>query len=102
MKPHEEISVDFDWFYRKPFNTLILWISHVLENIFAWCSLHSARGADYLRAHFGDPTLWTRNSRSVRIRNFSFENENRLVGDIVTAIVTVLVAMLIIAAIAVH
>ena len=102
MKPHEEITVDFDWFYRKPFNTLILWISHVLENIFAWCSLHSARGADYLRAHFGDPTLWTRNSRSVRIRNFSFENENRLVGDIVTAIVTVLVAMLIIAAIAVH
>ena len=102
MKPHEEITVDFDWFYRKPFNTLIQWISHVLERIFAWCSVHSARGAEYLRLHFGDPTLWTKSSRSVRIRNFSFENENRLVGDIVTAIVSVLVAMLIIAAIAVH
>ena len=41
----------------------------------------------------------TRNSSSVRIKNFSFENEDRLVGDIVTAIVTVFAAMLIIAAI---
>lgn len=102
MKPHDEVTVDFDWFYRKPFNSLILWMSHILDNIFSWCAIHSSRGAEYLRAHFGDPTLWTRQSRSVRIRNFSFDNENRLVGDIVTAIISVFVAMLIIAAIAIN
>ena len=99
MKPHDEITVDFDWFYRRPFNTLMLKLSHVIESFFRWCGIHSGRAAEYLRLHFGDPTLWTRNSRSVRIRNLSFENEDRLVGDIVTAIVTVFAAMLIIAAI---
>ena len=99
MKPHDEVTVDFDWFYRRPFNTLILKISHIIERIFRWCGIHSGRAAEYLRLHFSDPTLWTRNSRSVRIKNFSFENEDRLVGDIVTAIVTVFAAMLIIAAI---
>ena len=99
MKPHDEVTVDFDWFYRRPFNTLMLKISHVIEGIFRWCGIHSGRAAEYLRLHFGDPTLWTKNSSSVRIKNFSFENEDRLVGDIVTAIVTVFAAMLIIAAI---
>ncbi len=99
MKPHDEVTVDFDWFYRRPFNTLIQKISQVIEGIFRWCGIHSGRAAEYLRLHFGDPTLWTKNSSSVRIRNFSFENEDRLVGDIVTAIVTVFAAMLIIAAI---
>jgi multicomponent Na+:H+ antiporter subunit D len=99
MKPHDEVTVDFDWFYRRPFNTLIQKISHIIEGIFRWCGIHSGRAAEYLRLHFGDPTLWTRNSSSVRIKNFSFENEDRLVGDIVTAIVTVFAAMLIIAAI---
>ena len=102
MKPHDEITVDFDWFYRKPFNSLILRISHITDNIFSWFGTHSGRGADYLRTHFGDPTLWTKRSRSARIRNFSFDNENRLVGDIVTAIVSVFVAMLIIAAIVIN
>ena len=99
MKPHDEVTVDFDWFYRRPFNTMMLKISHVIESIFRWCGIHSGRAAEYLRLHFGDPTLWTKNSSSVRIKNFSFENEDRLVGDIVTAIVTVFAAMLIIAAI---
>lgn len=102
MKPHDEVTIDFDWFYRKPFNTLIMWIAKVVESIFRWFGVHSARFTEYMREHLGDPTLWTRNSRSVRIRNFSFENENRLVGDIVTAIVVVLVAMLIIAAIVIR
>lgn len=102
MMPHDEITIDFDWFYRKPFNSLILWISKGLDSIFRWFSARSAKGADYLRLHFGDPTLWTQNSSSVRIRNFSFDNENRLVGDIVTAIISVFVAMLIIAAIVFH
>ena len=102
MKPHDEITLDFDWFYRKPFNSLILWISKVTENIFKWFDHRSTVIANYLRLHFGDPTLWTANSRSVRIRNFSFENEDRLIGDIVTIIVTIFVAMLIISAIVIR
>ncbi len=102
MKPHDEITIDFDWFYRKPLNSLILWLARVIESAFKWCEIHSSRMADYLRLHFGDPSLWTKNSRSVRVRNFSFENENRLVGDVITVIVTVLVAMFIIAAIVVR
>jgi multicomponent Na+:H+ antiporter subunit D len=102
MKPHDEITIDFDWFYRKPFNNLMLWISRVCESIFKWFAIRSGRTADYLRLHFGDPTLWTQNSRSVRIRNFSFDNENRLVGDIVTAIISVFVVMLMIAAAVLH
>ena len=102
MKPHDEVTIDFDWFYRKPFNDIIQWLSHVIEGVFRGCSIHSSRGAEYLRLHFGDPTLWTRQSRSIHIRQLSFENENRLIGDIVTVIVTVFVAMLIAAAIIIN
>ena len=99
MKPHDEITLDFDWFYRKPFNTLINSIAKLLESIFSWFDVHGARAANYLRLHFGDPTLWTSQSRSVRIRDFSFDNEDRLVGDIINAIVAVFVMLLIITAI---
>ena len=102
MKPHDEITVDFDWFYRKPFNSLIQNTAKVIESIFKWFEKHSARFADYLRRHFGDPTLWTSQSRSIRIRDFSFDNEDRLVGDIITAIAAVLAAMFIIAAIVIR
>ena len=102
MKPHNEITIDFDWFYRKPFNSLMLWLAKVIEDIFKWCDTHSARLASYLRKHFGDPSLWTKQSRSVHIRNFSFENENRLIGDIVTVIVIVFVIMMITAAVVIR
>ena len=102
MKPHDEITLDFDWLYRKPFNSLMLLAARVIEDIFKWCDVHSSKLAGYLRMHLGDPTLWTRQSSSVRIRNFSFENENRLVGDIITAIVIVFVVMIIISAIVIR
>ena len=98
MKPHDEITMDFDWFYRVPLNKCILWIAGFLERIMAWCDKHASGMAGYLRTHFGDPYLWTRNSRSVKVRKFSFENESRLIGDIVTAIVFVFIVMLVIAA----
>ena len=99
MKPHDEITLDFDWFYRKPFNILVNNIAKLLESIFGWFDVHGSRAANYLRLHFGDPTLWTSQSRSVRIRDFSFDNEDRLVGDIINAIVAVFVMLLIITAI---
>ncbi|MBQ6314190.1 MAG: Na+/H+ antiporter subunit D [Mogibacterium sp.] len=99
MKPHDEVTIDFDWFYRKPFNDFMLWLSKLVERIFAWCDRRVSGAAGYLRTHFGDPTLWTASSRSVRIRKFSFENESRLIGDVLSAIVIVFIIMMIGAAV---
>ena len=98
MKPHDEITIDFDWFYRIVLNKLVLWASKVCEGIFAWCDRHASAAARYLRTHFGDPYLWTRGSSSVRVRKFSFENESRLIGDVMTVIVLVFTLMLALAA----
>lgn len=94
MKPHDEITLDFDWFYRIALNKFVLRLSKAMEGIFAWCGRHVAGAAGYLRNHFGDPYLWTENSSSIRIRKFSFENESRLIGDVMTMIVLVFVIML--------
>lgn len=98
MKPHDEVTIDFDWFYRKPLNSIVMFVSRVLYSVFAWCDIHAARMAGYLRTHFGDPYKWTQQSASVKVRKLSFENENRLVGDLVSIIVLAYVVMLSIAA----
>ncbi|MBQ3291410.1 MAG: hypothetical protein IJH43_03410 [Mogibacterium sp.] len=95
MKPHDEITIDFDWFYRKPLNALILLLSEIAHRIFVWCDGRAGAFANYLRTHLGDPSLWTVNSSNVKIRKFSFENENRLIGDIITVIITVFIIMLV-------
>lgn len=96
MKPHDEITVDFDWFYRRPINSIVLRISQWTERFFRKFGAKAGRSADYLRRHLGDPYLWTEKSRNIRIRKFSFENESRAVGDILSAIVlafAVIIAM---------
>ena len=98
MKPHDEITLDFDWFYRVGLNKFMLWLSKAVEGIFAWCDRHAAGAAAYLRKHFGDPKLWTEESSSVKVRNFSFENESRLIGDIMSVIIAVFALMLALAA----
>ena len=98
MKPHDEITLDFDWFYRVVLNRFVLWISGVTEGIFAWCDRHAAKAAEYLRTHFGHPYLWTAESSSVKVRKLSFENESRLIGDVMTVIVLAFTVMLALAA----
>ena len=102
MKPHDEITLDFDWFYRVPLNGLVLMMSKLLDGALAWCDRHASSAARYLRTHFGDPYLWTAESRSVRVRKFSFENESRLIGDVMSVIIIVFILMLCIAAYAVR
>ena len=99
MKPHDEITIDFDWFYRIPFNNFMLGLSKVTHGFFLWCDKRMGGFADYMRIHLGDPSLWTRNSSNVKIRKFSFENEDRLIGDMISIIVMVLIIMIIGAAI---
>ncbi len=94
MKPHDEISLDFDWFYRKPLNSLVLIISKVIYSVYDWCDRHAAAFAGYLRTHFGDPYLWTRANSNVRIRKLSLENENRLVGDMISVILAAFVILI--------
>ena len=102
MKPHDEITLDFDWFYRVPLSKLVLWLSRVVEKFLRWCDIHVSGMAGYLRVHFGNPYLWTEKSSSVKVRKFSFENESRLIGDVMTAIVIVFVAMILIACALIH
>ena len=99
MKPHEEITLDFDWFYRVPLNRSVLGLSGIFERALKFCDRHMSGLAGYLRTHFGDPYLWTENSSSVKVRKLSFENENRLIGDVMTVIVVVFTAMIITAAV---
>ena len=33
MKPHDELSLDLDWFYRKPLPALVNWMSHGFNNL---------------------------------------------------------------------
>ena len=47
-------------------------------------------------SHLSNPYLWTENSHSIKIKNMSFENENRLIGDVIGAGVAVLCIMMII------
>ncbi len=98
MKPHDEITLDFDWFYRIGLNVIVLGASKMAVRLLAWFDKHVAGAAAYLRTHFGDPSLWTEGSTSVKVRNFSFDNESRLIGDIMTFIVMTLAVMLALAA----
>jgi multicomponent Na+:H+ antiporter subunit D len=98
MKPHDEITLDFDWFYRVPLNRTVLWCSKKLEMIFAWFERHVGSGVTYLRLHFGDPYLWTQSSSNVTIKKLSFENENRFIGDVMTVIMVAFTAMMAVAA----
>ena len=98
MKPHDEITLDFDWFYRIVLNKFVLWLSKTAETVFAWFDRHVSGSAAYLREHFGDPRLWTRESSNVKVRKFSFDNESRLIGDVMTVIVLMFTLMLLMAA----
>ena len=98
MKPHDEITLDFDWFYRVALNRIMLGLSKAVSGLLRWCDRHASGAAAYLRTHFGDPYLWTKGSRSVKLKRFSFENESRLIGDVMTVIVLVFTVMLALAA----
>ena len=37
MKPSDEITLDFDWFLRKPFRWLMSGLSDLTDRFFSWC-----------------------------------------------------------------
>lgn len=98
MKPHDEITVDFDWFYRKPLRWFIAALSKAFNAILTFFDEHSTKTASYLREHFGDPYLWTRKSKNAKIRSMSWENEDTVVGDVIEQIIVTLVILFIVVA----
>lgn len=96
MAPHDEISVDFDWFYRRPLNSFIQGISKAIYSFMLWCDKHVLCGMQFMGAHLANPYLWTEKSHSFKIKNMSFENEDRLIGDVIQAAVAVLSIMMVI------
>lgn len=99
MEPHDEITLDFDWFYRKPLNGFILVISKALHSFFQWFHDLVLAGVRNVAAHFNNPYLWTENSENETIRNFSLSNEDHRVGSFINVNMFVLALIIIIAAI---
>jgi len=99
MKPHDEYSIDFDWIYRKPLSKFMTWLTAKVISFFTYFDGTASRDVGYLRTHFGNPYLWTRDSENVTIRKFSFENEDKRIGDTVAVIVFTFTIMVVAVAI---
>ena len=98
MKVHDQLSLDFDWFYRVALDRFILWISTSIHKLFIFFDKIVLRSCQYMGKHLGDPYLWTEKSQNRYIRSISFENEDRLIGNVIIAIVFTFVVMLVVSA----
>lgn len=98
MKVHDQLSLDFDWFYRVALDRFILWISTSIHKLFIFFDKIVLRSCQYMGKHLGNPYLWTEKSQNRYIRSVSFENEDRLIGNVIIAIVFTFVVMLVVSA----
>lgn len=97
MAPHDEISVDFDWFYRRPLFYFVKGISGGLYAIFSWADRHVLAGVHFVGDRLANPYRMTQNSSNARIRALSLENEDRRIGDVLMTIVGTVTVMIIVA-----
>lgn len=98
MKVHDQLSLDFDWFYRVALDRFILLISTSIHKLFIFFDKIVLRSCQYMGKHLGNPYLWTEKSQNRYIRSISFENEDRLIGNVIIAIVFTFVVMLVVSA----
>lgn len=96
MEPHDEISLDFDWVYRKGLNRLVLFLSRILHDAFDFCAVKVISGVRKLAAVFSDPYSVTRLSKNEWINKLSIENEDQTIGDITIRAIVVLLLMVVI------
>lgn len=99
MRPHEEITIDFDWFYRRPLFKAVNAISLALNKSFAWFHDLVISGVRHASDRMSDPYLVTEKSEKLVIKNFSFENKDKAIGDVLTVIVGIVAIMVVIGAI---
>lgn len=95
MRPHDEYTLDFDWFYRKLLNPVVKWLSSGLIKIFTCTERAIVGSIVYIGKHINNPYLIIRESRNEKIRNFSFENEDMPIGQAIIAVIIALVIMII-------
>lgn len=98
MRPHEEITIDFDWFYRRPLFKAVNAISVALNRSFAWFHDQVIKSVRHASDVMSDPYIVTKKSSRVVIKNFSFENSEKEIGDVLTVILGMLAVMIIVGA----
>lgn len=97
MAPHDELSLDFDWLYRKGLNKLVLVLSKLLYAIFDWCGTISVNGVRKASALLSDPYLFMKKYEGWE--DYSLRNEDKPVGNIVAASLIALLAMIVVGAV---
>jgi len=97
MLPHDELSLDFDWFFRKPLAKFVNCVSLGLNRFTAWADRRSLNFVHFFGDRLGNPYKWTENSRNSAIRNISFENEDRDIGLVIEISVSMFALILMIA-----
>ena len=99
MLPHDEITLDFDWFFRRPMfravNATSLWLNQAFQQ-FHDLIIDLVR---YASERISDPYLITTNSKSQFLRNLSLENKDKQIGNIIEVIVGMTALMIVIVAI---
>ena len=80
MLPHDELSLDFDWLFRRPLAKFANCVSVGLNRFTAWADSKSLKLVHFFGERLGNPYKWTENSKNGAIRNISFENEDRDIG----------------------
>lgn len=83
MLPHDEMSLDFDWFFRKPLAKIVQATSIGLNNLTAFADKKALNLAHFLGARLGNPYIWSKNSKNRFIRSISFENEDHSIGTVI-------------------
>ena len=57
---------------------------------------HVLHGVQFFGTGLGNPYLWTEKSGNLKIKSMSFENEDRLIGDVIQVIVALFAVMMLI------
>ena len=77
MAPHDNLSLDFDWFYRKPFAAVVFGLSKAVHGIFVYCENAVNKVTETIKLLLNDPaqvlynaTHWHKDEEEVPIGNF--------------------------------
>ena len=77
MAPHDELSLDFDWFYRKAVPLVLFELSKDVHQVFAVCERIANQGTDFIKRLLNDPgqvlynaTHWHKDEEEMPIGNF--------------------------------
>ena len=98
MAPHDEYTIDFDWFYRRPLFALVNGLAGFIHKVFDVCGEASVKFARSLGLDVSNPYHLTENSKNATIRNLSFENEDQPIGDTVSIILFAVTLIMVLAA----